>query len=63
MLLWSGQTGFGECTVAEGVRANAKAKAGVMSDFPNSRLFVLVSELGIYIQPIFSSVTRVQDVP
>ena len=63
MPLPSGQTGCVEWTAAEGVRANAKAKAGAMSDFPNSRLFVFRSELGIYIQPVFSSVTEVHDVP
>ena len=63
MLLSGAQTVFVECTVAEGVRANAKANFAAISDFPNSRLFVLGSELLIYGHSVFSSVTGVQDVP
>jgi hypothetical protein len=49
--------------VAEGVSSDAKAQAGAMSDFPNSRIFVFGSNLRIYGHPVFSSVTAVQDVP
>ena len=47
----------------EGVSLGAKAQAGVMSDFPNSRIFVFGSELRIYNHPVFSSVTGVQLCP
>ena len=63
MLLPDEQTGCVESIAAEGVCSNEKAKAGVMSDFPNSRLFVCGSELVIYSHPVFSSVTGVQDMP
>jgi hypothetical protein len=63
VLLSSEQTRFVEWTVAEGVILDAKAQAGDMSDFPNSRPFVFGRELGIYSHLVFSSVTAVQDVP
>jgi len=49
--------------MAEGVISDAKAQAGPMSDFPDSRLLIFGSELGIYSHSGFSSFIRLQDVP
>jgi len=63
VLLSNEQTGFVEWTATEGVSSDVKTQAWAMPDFPDSRLFIFGSELGIYSHPMFSSVTGMQDVP